>query len=59
MSFYSIADARQKQIFITEQGQNTATDQLTRVQEEYNKKQEVLVQKEAAYDQIEAKRGDS
>jgi succinoglycan biosynthesis transport protein ExoP len=50
---------REKQIFITEQGQNTATDHLTRLQEEYNKKQELLVQKKAAYDQIEDGRGDA
>jgi polysaccharide biosynthesis transport protein len=51
--------AREKQIFITEQGQNTVTEQLTRLQEEYNRKQEVLVQKKASYDQIEDGRGDT
>lgn len=51
--------AREKQIFITEQGQNTVTDQLTRLQEEYNRKQEVLVQKKTAYEQIEGGRGDT
>jgi capsular exopolysaccharide synthesis family protein len=53
------AYSREKQIFITEQGQNTATDQLTRLQEEYNKKQEVLVQKKSYFDLIEEGRGDT
>jgi succinoglycan biosynthesis transport protein ExoP len=53
------AYSREKQIFITEQGQNTATDQLTRLQEEYNRKQEVLVQKKSYHDLIEEGRGDT
>ena len=52
------AYSREKQILITEQGQNTATDQLTRLQEAYNKTQEDLVQKKSYYDLIEEGQGD-
>jgi polysaccharide biosynthesis transport protein len=53
------AYSRQKQILITEQGQNTAIDQLTRLQEEYNKQQSVLVEKKSIYELIEDGEGDS
>ena len=50
--------SREKQILITEQGQNTATDQLQRLQEEYNKTQAELVQKKSYYDLIEEGQAD-
>jgi len=42
----------------TEQGQNTATDQLVRLQEEYNRQQADLVNKKSYFDLIEEGDGD-